>query len=127
MPYPSKYDEAYCEQLVAHMSKGYSFESFAGVISVTKRRLYEWEEKHPEFAEAKEIAFAKCQLHWETQAIDGTWNHPEQSTLNVGVWVFNMKNRFGWRDAHKLEVDGKLTLEQLVLGSYGDNKNNDKR
>lgn len=123
----SLYKPEYCEQLIAHMAKGYSFETFGADISVSRRTLYNWEEAHPDFKEAKEIGYLKCQKWWETQGVDGVWNHFEQSTLNTGVFVFNMKNRFGWRDAHKIDVDGKLTLEQLVLGSYpkDDGKNND--
>lgn len=124
MPAAPKYQPEFCEQLIAHMGKGYSYETFAATINTSRKTLYAWEETHPEWKEAKANAFEKCQHWWETQAIDGVWNHPEQSTLNTGVFVFNMKNRFGWRDAHKIDVDGKLTLEQLVLGSYKD-KNDD--
>lgn len=124
MPYPSKYLPEYCDQLIEHMRKGYSFEAFAADLSVGRSTLYEWEKAHPEFKQAKEIGHEKCLKHWETIALDGVWNHPEQASVNTGIFVFNMKNRFGWRDVSKVDIDGSLTLEHLVLGSMkpGDKK-----
>lgn len=114
---PTKYKPDYCEMLIDHMSRGFSYESFAGKISVCRGTLYIWEKEHEAFFNAKKIGVAKCLEWWETQAIDGVWTHPNGSALNTGVWCFNMRNRFNWRNNDKIEVDGKLTLEQLVLGS----------
>lgn len=65
-----KYKPELCDELINHMSKGYSFESFAGVINVTRSLLYIWLDEYPEFKEAKEIAFAKRALFAEEQMIN---------------------------------------------------------
>lgn len=124
MPAKSKYDPKFCEELVSHMSQGLSFESFGGVAKVGRATLYEWLEKHEEFKEAKELAETCCLLWWEKLAVEHVVQYSEGASINTGVFVFNMKNRFNWRDTKNIDVDGKLTLEQLVLGSYGGN--NDK-
>lgn len=52
----SKYEERFCDALVAHMTDGYSFESFAGVIGIGRRSLFNWQNAHPEFKDAHDRA-----------------------------------------------------------------------
>jgi hypothetical protein len=110
---PTNYKQEYCQMLIDHMAEGLSFEAFAGLVSVTKQTLYNWIEVHPEFLDAKKIATERCRLFWEKLGINhvvSTSNSTsgvgsESTTLNTGVYVFNMKNRFPeeWKD--KKEVD----------------------
>ena len=51
--------------LVEHMEKGYTFESFAGVISVNQDTLHEWKKRHPDFSEAYSIGNSKRRLNDE--------------------------------------------------------------
>lgn len=102
---PSLYKPEYCEKLIKHMRKGLSFESFAGVVDVNIDTLYEWEKVHANFSEAKKIAFAKCRLFWEKKGHQGLYPKmiPGEKgvtllPMNSSVWIFNMKNRFGWKD-----------------------------
>ena len=37
----SPYKHEFCEQLIEHMGRGYSFDSFAAVIGVTQRKTFE--------------------------------------------------------------------------------------
>lgn len=92
------------------MAEGLSFESFAGEIDVCEDTLYEWANKHPEFSEAKKRAFPKNRLWWEKAGRGGLWG-TKNEVFNSTVWIFNMKNRHGWRD--RVEVENKnieLTL-----------------
>lgn len=102
---PTKFKPEYCEMLVEHMASGMSFESFAGIIDVNQDTLHEWVKHHVDFSEAKKRAWAKNRVFWEKVGIDGLYNesyrdkdssHSKQ--LNAAIWVFNMKNRFKWRD-----------------------------
>lgn len=115
---PSKYKPEYCELLIEHMGKGFSYDSFAGLIEVHIDTLYEWEKVNPEFSEAKKIAFSKCMIFWEKLGIEHVLNetHDEENleegthkktskSLNSVVWIFNMKNRFKWKDKQPDEVD----------------------
>ena len=120
---PTKYKPEYCEQLVEHMSKGFSYTTFGAVIDVSLECLYEWERVHPEFSEAKKRAFQKCQLHWETEGKKGMWNtsgEGQHENLNTTFWIYNMKCRFpkDFRDIQEhqfttKEVD-KLDRKQLI-------------
>lgn len=68
---PSEYQPRFCEQLVDHMAQGFSFESFAGVVGVSKQTLYNWAEAHAEFLDAKERGTEQCRLWWEDLGIEG--------------------------------------------------------
>jgi len=118
---PTKYTPAYCELLVVHMMQGFSFDSFPatiyeetkGVIRVTKPTLYAWEKKYPDFLNAKSIGTSLSFKKWEKIAQDAL---VAGTPFNAAVWIFNMKNRFGWRD--KMEhtsPDGSMTAPQVIL------------
>lgn len=102
---PSKYREEFCDLLIEHMAKGLSFESFAGTQRVSRAVLYNWEEMHPEFLDAKKIGLEMNRLWWEKQGIDGLWTHENGPKFNTGLWIFNMVNRHGW--LNKSQVDLK--------------------
>lgn len=106
---PSKYKEEYCSKLISFMAKGFSFEAFAGKISVNTDTIYEWAKKHKEFSDAKKKASAKSRLFWEEIGIDGAMGSED---FNNTAWIFNMKNRFNWRDKQdiKQEITGDLKV-----------------
>lgn len=111
---PSSYAPEYCQALVDHMKGGLSFESFGGVVGKSKQTLYDWEKIHPEFLDAKKLGETLSQLWWErlgkaamvgqAQTLpDGT--RIDFKNFDTTIWIFSMKNRFGWRD--KQEHTGK--------------------
>lgn len=111
---PTSYKKEYCELLIEHMSKGLSYEAFAGSIGVSKQTIYDWEKVNPEFLDAKYIGTEKSRIFWESLGINHILNVSESFgkdagsksvSLNAPVWVFNMKNRFGWKDKQPEETD----------------------
>lgn len=95
---PTDYDPSYCDMLIEHLKQGYSFESFAADVDVCKDTLYEWIKAHPEFSDAKKRGTAKSQKWWEKKSIDHLIISKDGDRLDTGNWIFNMRNRFGWRD-----------------------------
>jgi hypothetical protein len=121
---PSKYKKEFCQKLIDFMAKGFSFEAFSGHIEVNQDTLHEWAKRHPDFSEAKDMAFAKNREFWEALGINGihneSWHQGGSKSLNASVWIFNMKNRFKWRDRVEhsggIETDGtRKKLEKLLL------------
>lgn len=100
---PITYHPDYCHMLIEHMAGGYSYESFAGVLSISLDTLYYWERVEPQFYEAKRSGIQKARLFWEKVSLENLISTKEGS-LNSSVWIFSMKNRFGWKD--KLEIAG---------------------
>lgn len=110
---PSKYKKEYCQKLIDHMAKGLSFECFAADIKCTKKTLYNWTEKYPEFLHAKKEGEVRCQRWWESL---GNSLASGSRQGNAAVYIFNMKNRFGWRDKQEITGDNgdavKLVIER---------------
>lgn len=100
---PTLYKPEYCERLIGHMSNGLSFESFAAVIDVNRDTLYEWVKTHTDFSDAKKRATDKCLLWWEVEGI----NALNRKFYQPAIWIFNVRNRFGWTD--KAESKSELT------------------
>jgi len=115
---PTKYHRDYCEMLKTHMGKeGLSYEAFAGVIGVSVETLYAWERSYPKFSEAKREAFALNRVFWERIGAAGMAG--KIPGFNATVWIFNMKNRHGWRDRieteNKHEVSGSVNLNGAIV------------
>lgn len=120
---PTKFKKEYCADLIQHMEKGYSFQSFAGVVGCNIDTLYNWLQIHPQFSDAKKLAFEKSRLFWEKQGIEGLFSVTEfdeesgvpkkSKSINSTLWIFNMKNRFPseWSDKQQIEHSGaKISL-----------------
>lgn len=123
---PTVYDPKYCDMLIEHMARGYSFESFAGFTGHSKQTLYEWAAKFEEFGDAKSQGTSLSRLFWERLGIEHILNINEteyekgasrskSKSLNSTVWIFNMKNRFGWRDKQPDEEQDKRTDEPMKV------------
>jgi transposase len=119
---PSDYKPEYCNQLINFMAEGYSFEAFAGYIGKHKDVLYNWAKKNPDFNDAKKIAFARCQYFWERKGMEGMQKGRD---FNATVWIFNMKNRFFWRD--RTEVSTENEAFKIDISVNHDNKLEDPR
>lgn len=109
---PSKYVSDHDMALIAHMSEGYSYESFAALLNVHIDTLYEWEKKHDSFSEAKKVGRAKSMLMWEKMGLLGTLG--KIKGFNSTAWIFNLKNRFGWTDRQDVTSDGEK-LNPIVI------------
>lgn len=110
---PTKYKPEYCEMLIEHMASGLSYDTFPAVANCSLAVLYDWEKRHPEFLEAKKEAFNRNRLFWEKVGIEGMFMGGKDNPFNATVWIFNMKNRFSWRDKveHDSSEEGiKVTL-----------------
>lgn len=103
MPKPSKYKPEFCALLIKHMSDGLSFESFAAVAKVNRDTLYEWVKAHEDFREAKAEGLSENLLFYEKTGRAGMLG--KLPGFNITAWIFNMKNRHGWRDKQKDEAD----------------------
>lgn len=115
MSRPPEYRSEYCQLLVDHMTKGFSYESFAATIRTSRASLYNWEKQYPEFLDAKKEAFEQCQYWWEKQGINGLHSDQDSPKINPAMWIFNMKSRFRWKDedpkVNEIQEREVLTIE----------------
>jgi len=102
---PSKYKPEYCKMLKQHLIEGLSYESFAGLLGVSRESLYEWERKFKEFADTKKQYIEAARLFWEKMGRAGASG--QITGFNCTAWLFTMKNRFGYRDRQDLNIAGE--------------------
>jgi hypothetical protein len=115
---PTKWHDGIPAIVVEEMKKGYSIEAVCGVLMISKDTLYRWL-KDPDkkaLSDAKKLGEALSRYQWETWGVEGAKG--ELPGFNSASWIFNMKNRFGWRD--KADIDQKVNFEPVIIEA--DNK-----
>lgn len=116
---PSKYKEEYCQQLIAHMAEGYSYESFAGKIKVNTDTLNEWVKVHPEFSVAKKDG-RMAGLYYDEQILKGLIVGKIKGNIVGQIFKFKCRYReFGWKDEdsigdamEKIEIHVRKSLNE---------------
>ena len=114
---PSKYKPEYCEAVIEVMKDGGSKEEACVAIGCTFHTFQNWQEKNPEFLQAVKEGEKASEAWWHRvgrRAVMG-----EVPGFNGTSYVFNMKNRFGWKDKQEVSGDSKAPLN-IQLVRYGD-------
>lgn len=93
---PSKYDSSYCDKVLELMSKGFSKQAVAGELGISRDTFYAWVKAHKDFSDTIKISEMRSLLFWENIGIDGMMG--KITGFRPAVWIFVMKNRFGWKD-----------------------------
>jgi hypothetical protein len=110
---PSKYKEEYCDMLIDHMAAGLSYESFAGLLGVTRDCLYKWESMHENFLYSKKVGKEKMLLYFERMGLSMAAGKLKGG--NAATYIFTMKNKCGWTDKLEQEIvaDSPLTINYI--------------
>lgn len=108
---PSKYDPAFCDRVIAHMSEGASLASFAAEIEVARSSINEWVAQHAEFSEAVNIAKAKCASWWEKAGrnLVSEGGSSAQATM-IALGLKNMAAD-DWREKAEVDHTHKMSPE----------------
>lgn len=120
---PTKYDPQYCSKVVSLMAKGHSKDAVAGKLGISRDTLYEWSNKHQEFSDTIKEGEAKSRYYWEKIGMDGMMG--KVKGFRPAVWIFIMKNRFGWRD--NVNIQGEVSSERYVAPNDEDSSLTIKR
>ena len=105
---PTLYKPEFCDVAVEMGAQGKSLAQIAAACGVARITLWEWVDKHPEFAGAIARARDLALSWWEEQAHVGMWESPEGARLNPQLWSRSMAARFpdAYRESKKLEHTG---------------------
>jgi hypothetical protein len=106
---PTKYDPAYCDQVVEWGKQGYSREMIAGELDVSWNTLINWMEANPDFLAALETAKMQELIFFEKIGIQYMVERPQGDKLNTSIWSRSLAARFPqkYRENSKVEVTGK--------------------
>jgi len=68
---------------------------------------YRWIAEDQEFSRTYKAAKAACHAKWEAMGRKMAFGEVEG---NPTTWIFNMKNRFNWRDKQDVDHSGQIDL-----------------
>ena len=103
---PTDYRDAFGDEILALMTEGLSLAAAAAELGIHRQRVYDWVEKHPEFADTISLAKGKRQLFLERRLLAAKESPVVTST------IFALKNAAGedWRDKQEHEHTGALVV-----------------
>ena len=106
---PSKYDSAYCEQVIELGKIGKSTEAIGAILGVGTKTLYNWRDQFPEFLHALELAKEFELQWWEDIAQTHMIENKESDKINATIWSRSMAARFPkkYRESVKQEITGE--------------------
>lgn len=112
---PTKYKPEFCKDFVEHLAQGLSVECFTATLyekygddtPSSKDTIYEWVKLYPEFSDAKRRGESLGQKFWENLGRAGAAG--KLQNFNSTAWVFNMKNRYRWRNEIQVEHSGSIS------------------
>ena len=108
--------KAACERFCKHISAGYSIASWPEAKDETIKKYIQ---RYPDDFDADKIdeAHRKSLLFWEKLGVAGVSG--KIKGFNAPTWIFNMKNRAGWRDAvDHSNKDGTLKPETNINNNF---------
>lgn len=111
---PSKYDPAFCDDIVAFCQDGSSISSYAASLGVSRSTITEWASVDPEFSLAVKAAKTAVAAWYDKAARNTAVNGGGNATL----CIFGLKNfdEEDFRDKQDIEHSGNLTVQIVRFG-----------
>lgn len=107
----AKYSADYPDRVIELMAEGASFVEVAADLGAAIPTFNRWRDsgEHPDFTEACSIGLGLSEAWWQRLGREAADSRRE---INAAVWIFNMKNRFRWRDRvdTALSSDGPIQI-----------------
>lgn len=104
---PTKYEPQACKVVISEMRNGASIVEVCATLGICKQTFYNWTQEHPDFLDAYKKGLELSQAWWEKLGRAGAAG---QIPIQPATWVFNMKNRFGWKDRVQQEHTGGFIM-----------------
>ena len=105
-----------CQEWCTHLANGLPKETFEECDPQTLRKYVA---KYPEDFDLEEIGRAerKGYNYWYKMGIAGSMG--QLKGFNPASWIFNMKNRFGWRDRVETRVNDDFAVSTFIIEPDG--------
>lgn len=101
---PTDYTPELGDRILDLMSEGLSLAAAAAECDVHRRRVYDWEAKHPEFAELVQLGRSKRQMFLERRLIRAT----EGPVVTSSIFALKNAGQGDWRDKQEVEHSGGI-------------------
>jgi hypothetical protein len=107
---PTNYTPDLCEKVIPLLAEGASMEEIGLELGVGYTVLYEYMDKHPEFANAIKKGRELSKGWWLKEGRVSLRDKDFSPTL----WYMNMKNRFGWTDKQENHITAIVKQEDAL-------------
>jgi hypothetical protein len=104
-----KFEPAMCDTIIAMGEEGASQKMMWSKLGISKTTAETWKKKHPEFAEALDIALVHAQSYWETQLLANV----ENKNFNSRLVEIALRGQFqqDYRETRDTKIDAKLEVK----------------
>ena len=98
-----------CDVIIAMGEEGASQKMMWSKLGISKTTAETWKKKHPEFAEALEIALVHAQSYWETQLLANV----ENKNFNSRLVEIALRGQFqqDYRETRDTKIDLKAEVK----------------
>lgn len=103
---PTDYTPELGEQILAKMQEGLSLAAAAAECDVHRQRVYEWEQRHPEFAELTKLARVKRQAFLERRLMSAA----DGPIVTSSIFALKNAGPDDWRDKREVEHSGGVEV-----------------
>lgn len=114
----SKYDSEYCELVIAlSRHEGLLQYQLAERLEIPYSTMMEWKKRYVEFSQALKVSVSACEVWWVEKA-KSCLILDKDSKFSAAVWIFLMKNKFGYTDKRE-EIKKEETQLTITLANSG--------
>lgn len=103
---PTHYTPELGERILSLMEEGLSLTAAAAECDVHRQRVYEWEDRHPEFAEEVMLGRAKRQAFLERRLMSAA----DGPIVTSSIFALKNTNPDDWRDKREVEHSGGVEV-----------------
>ena len=98
-----KYKPEYVDSLPMMFANGESVAEVCVELNISRQAFYDWSDKYPDFKEAYNEGKMRSEAWWSKLGRAGAAGKVD---INPTTWIFNMKNRFSWKDKVETQITG---------------------
>lgn len=103
--------EGWQSRMIEMGAEGCSDVEIRADLKISDDLWYRWIAEDEEFARTAKAAKAACHAKWEEFGRKMAFGQAEG---NPTTWIFNMKNRFSWKDKVETEHSGSIALTDMT-------------
>lgn len=104
---PTDYTKTMGDEILKLMAQGLSLAAAAAEIGIHRQRVYEWVDRHPDFADTVKLAQSKRQLFLERRLLDTSLAGPQ---ITSTIFALKNTNHEDWRDKREVEHSGNMEV-----------------
>ncbi len=106
---PTDFTPELGDKILSLMAEGLSLAAAAAECNVHRQRVYEWEDRHPDFADTVKLARSKRQAFLERRLLGAV----EGPVVTSSIFALKNAGQGDWRDKVETELSGGLTVKQV--------------